>query len=145
MTIFNRKSLIKLKKLSVLLLKLRKKYQKIIENEKKKNYTPPTPKQSKKKPTFFEAIFLQVINPKAYLVNGILFTGFPLQGFNLQQEILIKTLIINFVWVPVHFIWLWLGVKLRQWGLSKGRQSAVNKSMAFCLFIVILLAGLSEF
>ena len=102
-------------------------------------------KQSKKKPTFFEAIFLQVINPKAYLVNGILFTGFPLQGFNLQQEILIKTLIINFVWVPVHFIWLWLGVKLRQWGLSKGRQLAVNKSMAFCLFIVILLAGLSEF
>ena len=102
-------------------------------------------KQSKKKPTFFEAIFLQVINPKAYLVNGILFTGFPLQGFNLQQEILIKTLIINFVWVPVHFIWLWLGVKLRQWGLSKGRQSTVNKSMAFCLFIVIMLAGLSEF
>ena len=95
-------------------------------------------KQLKKKPTFFEAIFLQVINPKAYLVNGILFTGFPLQGFNLQQEVLIKTLIINFVWVPVHFIWLWLGVKLRQWGLSKGRQSAVNKSMAFCLFIVIL-------
>ncbi len=79
------------------------------------------------------------------MVNGILFTGFPLQGFNLQQEILIKTLIINFVWVPVHFIWLWLGVKLRQWGLSKGRQSAVNKSKAFCLLIVILLAGLGEF
>ena len=102
-------------------------------------------KKSKKEPTFFEAIFLQIINPKAYLVNGILFAGFPLQGFNLQQEILIKTLIINFVWVPVHFFWLWLGVKLRQWGLSKGRQSIVNKIMAFCLFIVIVLAGLSEF
>ena len=102
-------------------------------------------KKSKKQPTFFEAIFLQIINPKAYLVNGILFAGFPLQGFNLQQEILIKTLIINFVWVPVHFFWLWLGVKLRQWGLSKGRQSTVNKIMAFCLFIVIVLAGLSEF
>ena len=102
-------------------------------------------KKSKNEPTFFEAIFLQIINPKAYLVNGILFAGFPLTGFSLQQEILIKALIINLVWIPVHFFWLWLGIKLRQWGLSKGKQAIVNKVMAFCLFVVIALAGLSEF
>ena len=102
-------------------------------------------KKSKKEPTFFEAIFLQIINPKAYLVNGILFAGFPLIGFSLQQEILIKALIINLVWIPVHFFWLWLGIKLREWGLSKGKQAIVNKVMAFCLFVVIALAGLSEF
>ena len=102
-------------------------------------------KQSKNEPTFFEAIFLQIINPKAYLVNGILFAGFPLQSFSLQQEILIKAFIINLVWIPVHFFWLWLGIKLRQWGLSKGKQAIVNKVMAFCLFVVIALAGLSEF
>ena len=102
-------------------------------------------KQSKNEPTFFEAIFLQIINPKAYLVNGILFAGFPLIGFSLQQELLIKALIINLVWIPVHFFWLWLGIKLRQWGLSKGKQAIVNKVMAFCLFVVIALAGLSEF
>jgi threonine/homoserine/homoserine lactone efflux protein len=79
------------------------------------------------------------------LVNGILFAGFPLTGFSLQQEILIKALIINLVWIPVHFFWLWLGIKLRQWGLSKGKQAIVNKVMAFCLFVVIALAGLSEF
>jgi threonine/homoserine/homoserine lactone efflux protein len=54
-------------------------------------------------------------------------------------------LIINLVWIPVHFFWLWLGIKLRQWGLSKGKQAIVNKVMAFCLFVVIALAGLSEF
>tara|TARA_B100000927_G_scaffold252102_1_gene217215 strand:+ start:127 stop:717 length:591 start_codon:yes stop_codon:yes gene_type:complete len=102
-------------------------------------------KKSKNEPTFFEAIFLQIINPKAYLVNGILFAGFPLISFSLQQEILIKALIINLVWIPVHFFWLWLGIKLRQWGLSKGKQAIVNKVMAFCLFVVIALAGLSEF
>ena len=46
-------------------------------------------KKSKNAPTFYEAIFLQIINPKAYLVNGILFAGFPLENFSLQKEILI--------------------------------------------------------
>ena len=101
-------------------------------------------KKSKNEPTFFEAIFLQIINPKAYLVNGILFAGFPLKSFSLQQEILIKALIINLVWIPVHFFWLWLGIKLRQWGLKKGKQAIVNKVMAFCLLVVIGLAAFSE-
>ena len=101
-------------------------------------------KTSKNEPTFFEAIFLQIINPKAYLVNGILFAGFPLKNFSLQQEILIKVLIINLVWIPVHFFWLWLGIKLRQWGLNKGKQAIVNKVMAFCLLVVIGLAAFSE-
>tara|TARA_Y100001954_G_scaffold131164_1_gene140173 strand:- start:83 stop:673 length:591 start_codon:yes stop_codon:yes gene_type:complete len=101
-------------------------------------------KKSKNEPTFFEAIFLQIINPKAYLVNGILFAGFPLKNFSLQQEILIKALIINLVWIPVHFFWLWLGIKLRQWGLNKGKQAIVNKVMAFCLLVVIGLTAFSE-
>ena len=101
-------------------------------------------KKSKNEPTFFEAIFLQIINPKAYLVNGILFAGFPLKNFSLQQEVLIKALIINLVWIPVHFFWLWLGIKLRQWGLNKGKQAIVNKVMAFCLLVVIGLASFSE-
>ena len=100
--------------------------------------------KSKNEPTFFEAIFLQTINPKAYLVNGILFAGFPLKNFSLQQEVLIKALIINLVWIPVHFFWLWLGIKLRQWGLNKGKQAIVNKVMAFCLLVVIGLAAFSE-
>lgn len=98
----------------------------------------------KKEPTFFEAIFLQLINPKAYLVNGILFAGFPIENLNLNEEIIAKVIIINLVWVPVHFFWLWLGIRLRSWGLESGKQKKVNKFMGFSLFVVVILAGISS-
>ena len=98
----------------------------------------------KKEPTFFEAIFLQLINPKAYLVNGILFAGFPIQNLNLNEEIIAKVIIINLVWIPVHFFWLWLGIRLRSWGLESGKQKKVNKFMGFSLFVVVILAGISS-
>jgi len=98
----------------------------------------------KKEPTFFEAIFLQLINPKAYLVNGILFAGFPIENLNLNEEIIAKAIIINLVWIPVHFFWLWLGIRLRSWGLESGKQKKVNKFMGFSLFVVVILAGISS-
>ena len=98
----------------------------------------------KKEPTFFEAIFLQLINPKAYLVNGILFAGFPIENLNLNEEIIAKVIIINLVWIPVHFFWLWLGIRLRSWGLESGKQKKVNKFMGFSLFVVVILAGISS-
>jgi len=98
----------------------------------------------KKEPTFFEAIFLQLINPKAYLVNGILFAGFPIENLNLNEEIITKVIIINLVWIPVHFFWLWLGIRLRSWGLESGKQKKVNKFMGFSLFVVVILAGISS-
>ena len=98
----------------------------------------------KKEPTFFEAIFLQLINPKAYLVNGILFAGFPIENLNLNEEIIAKVIIINLVWIPVHFFWLWLGIRLRSWGLESGKQKTVNKFMGLSLFVVVILAGASS-
>mgnify|MGYP001258430660 FL=1 len=98
----------------------------------------------KREPTFFEAIFLQLINPKAYLVNGILFAGFPIENLNLNEEIIAKVIIINLVWIPVHFFWLWLGIRLRSWGLESGKQKKVNKFMGFSLFVVVILAGISS-
>ena len=103
-----------------------------------------TIKKSKKAPSFLEAIFLQLINPKAYIVNGVLFAGFPIEPFNLQKEIISKIIIINLVWIPVHFFWLWLGIKLRSWGLESGKQKTVNKLMGLSLLIVIILAALSS-
>ena len=102
-----------------------------------------TIKKSKKAPSFLEAIFLQLINPKAYIVNGVLFAGFPIETFTLQKEIISKIIIINLVWMPVHFFWLWLGIKLRSWGLESGKQKTVNKLMGLSLLIVIILAALS--
>ena len=98
----------------------------------------------KKEPKFFEAMFLQLINPKAYLVNGILFAGFPIENLNLNEEIIAKVIIINLVWIPVHFFWLWLGIRLRSWGLESGKQKKVNKFMGFSLFVVVILAGISS-
>ena len=98
----------------------------------------------KKEPTFFEAIFLQLINPKAYLVNGILFAGFPIENLNLNEEIIAKVIIINLVWIPVHFFWLWLGIRVRSWGLESGKQKTVNKFMGLSLLVVVLLAGASS-
>ena len=98
----------------------------------------------KKEPTFFEAIFLQLINPKAYLVNGILFAGFPIENLNLNEEIIAKVIIINLVWIPVHFFWLWLGIRVRSWGLESGKQKTVNKFMGLSLFVVVILAGASS-
>ena len=98
----------------------------------------------KKEPTFFEAIFLQLINPKAYLVNGILFAGFPIENLNLNEEIIAKVIIINLVWIPVHFFWLWLGIRLRSWGLDSGKQKTVNKFLGISLFVVVILAGASS-
>ena len=103
-----------------------------------------TIKKSKKAPSFLEAIFLQLINPKAYIVNGVLFAGFPIETFTLQKEIISKIIIINLVWIPVHFFWLWLGIKLRSWGLESGKQKTVNKLMGLSLLIVIILAALSS-
>ena len=95
-----------------------------------------TIKSIKKEPTFFEAIFLQLINPKAYLVNGVLFAGFPIENFNLKEIILTKIIIINLVWIPVHFFWLWLGIRLRSWGLESGKQKTVNKFMGLSLLLL---------
>ena len=103
-----------------------------------------TIKKSKKAPSVFEAIFLQLINPKAYIVNGVLFAGFPIETFTLQKDIISKIIIINLVWIPVHFFWLWLGIKLRSWGLESGKQKTVNKLMGLSLLIVIILAALSS-
>ena len=101
-------------------------------------------KASKKEPTLIEAIFIQLINPKAYLVNGILFAGFPMENLNLNEEVVAKVIIINFVWIPVHFFWLWLGITLRTLGLNSGKQKVVNKFMGLSLLVVVGLAGFSS-
>ena len=78
------------------------------------------------------------------MVNGILFAGFPIENLNLNEEIITKVIIINIVWIPVHFFWLWLGIRLRSWGLKSGKQNFVNKIMGLSLASVVVLAGYSS-
>jgi threonine/homoserine/homoserine lactone efflux protein len=55
-----------------------------------------------KAPGFINGVTLQAINPKAYLVNTALFTGFAFWPQSLFTETLIKFAIINLIWVPTR-------------------------------------------
>ncbi|MEM7189417.1 MAG: LysE family translocator [Pseudomonadota bacterium] len=91
-------------------------------------------------PRVRDGIFLQLINPKLYSVNAILFGGFAFWG-GTPAEILMKLAIMNILWVPVHFLWLGAGVGLRHLALSAGWQRVINIGMALSLMAVVGLSA----
>lgn len=91
-------------------------------------------------PGFRDGILLQFINPKAYVVNTALFTGFAFWPDNLIQETLAKVLIYNALWIPFHFMWLMAGITIKRLALSDGTQRLINYTMAFLLVFVVVLA-----
>ncbi len=93
-----------------------------------------------KPPGFWGAIMLQAINPKAYAVNTTLFGGFAFMPHNLATETLIKFLIINMIWIPVHLLWLYAGVTLHRLDLPAKTQRTINITMALSMLAVVALA-----
>jgi threonine/homoserine/homoserine lactone efflux protein len=91
-------------------------------------------------PGFMNGVTLQLINPKAYVVNTALFTGFPFWPGSLLAETLIKFAIINLLWLPIHLAWLWFGVALRRLDLPGPVQRAINLAMAASMLAVVGLA-----
>jgi len=91
-------------------------------------------------PGFFDALLLQAVNPKAYAVNATFFTTFNFWPDQFFQMILIKILIVNAIWIPVHFGWLYAGATLRKLNLPPKIQRAINIFMALSMVIVVLLA-----
>lgn len=89
-------------------------------------------------------VLLQIINPKAYAVNTAFFTGFGFLPGNYVAEVGIKFLIMNAIWVPIHFLWLWAGVMLHRLDLSERTHSLINAGMATAMIAVVLLAVLSQ-
>ncbi len=98
---------------------------------------------SERAPSLWNGITLQLINPKAYTVNTLLFGGYHFMGAGLD-EILVKFLIINAVWIPVHFIWLGAGVQVRRLELTPRTQRIINFGMAASLIGVVLLAAFTH-
>ena len=86
-------------------------------------------------------ILLQAINPKAYAVNTVFFSGFAFLSDAPLTEILIKLLILNAIWIVIHFLWLWIGLSLRRLNLSPSRQRAINFAMATSMLIVVGIAA----
>ena len=96
--------------------------------------------ESQRAPGIADALLLQAINPKAYVVNTTLFTGFAFTGMALWQETLWKFVLINALWIPIHLLWLSAGIGLKQLNLSPRAQRTINFLMALSLLMVVALA-----
>jgi threonine/homoserine/homoserine lactone efflux protein len=86
---------------------------------------------------------LQPINPKAYAVNAALFSGFVFMPDAPLLETVVKVVVFNLIWVPIHFVWLWAGVSLRRLDLAPRTQRGINIAMALSMLCVVALAALS--
>lgn len=98
--------------------------------------------QAKAPPGIGAAIALQLINPKAYAVNGSLFSAFAFHP-NFAVEVALKLLIINAIWIPIHLIWLQGGVVLHRLALGPTAQRRINIAMALAMVGVVVLALIS--
>ncbi len=90
-------------------------------------------------PGFLGGVMLQLINPKAYVVNSALFFGFPFYPESLLIETSLKFLLINIVWIPVHLSWLTMGVTLHRLNLSPRAMTVINSGMAIAMLAVVAL------
>lgn len=95
-------------------------------------------------PGFWNGVALQAINPKAYVVNTALYTGFPFWPDSLLIETVIKILLFNAIWIPIHFAWLGAGVTLHRLNLPQRTQMAINFLMALSMLIVVGLAAWAQ-
>jgi len=99
--------------------------------------------EATKPPGIWGGVALQAINPKAYAVNTALFTGFAFWPESLLTETLLKFVILNGIWVPIHFMWLYAGVSLHRLDLPPRVQFRINMAMASSMLIVVGLAALA--
>jgi len=98
---------------------------------------------AQREPGVLDGLLLQPINPKAYIVNTTLFSGFPFLPDAYWTEALIKVLLINLIWVPIHLAWLYAGVMLERLDLPERTQRAINVAMALSMLSVVALAALT--
>ena len=96
--------------------------------------------QAQRAPGIRDAILLQILNPKAYVVNTTLFAGFPFAPEAEVFEIVAKLVITNIVWTSLHVLWLYAGVRLNELNLAPSTQAWINRAMALSMLAVVGLA-----
>ncbi|MEP1205980.1 MAG: LysE family transporter [Rhizobiaceae bacterium] len=101
--------------------------------------------ESTKPPGFWGGIALQVINPKAYVVGTFVFSNFSIWPQNLVTEILIKLVILNAIWIPIHILWMAAGVTINRLALNFRTQRAINIGMAAAMLLVVGIAMWTTF
>lgn len=68
-------------------------------------------------------IVLQLINPKAYAVNSALISVFAFWPQRIAVETVLKLVIMNAIWLPLHLAWLGAWVTLKRLNLPAHIQS----------------------
>lgn len=101
--------------------------------------------EAKREPGFRDGVILNLLNPKAYAVNTTLFSGFAFGGMTLAMETVLKFLILNAIWLPIHFLWLAMGITLHRLDLPERTQRIINICMSLSMLIVVGLAVLYQF
>lgn len=96
--------------------------------------------EARRAPGIWNGIALQMINPKAYAVNTTLFSGFSFLPESLLAETIVKFAVINAIWIPIHFLWLWLGITLRRLEMTERAHRAINIAMSLSMLAVVGLA-----
>jgi len=104
------------------------------EEQKTSNFT---------KINFYDGLILQILNPKNYIVQITLFSGFLIGDDNFILEAVIKLLIANMIWLPMHLLWLILGVRINKMQLSRKSLKILNMIMAGSLLSFIAMAFLN--
>lgn len=92
-------------------------------------------------PRLRDGVLLQFVNPKAYVVNATLFGGFASVAADATTAAVLKLLIVNAIWVPVHLLWLAFGVQVRRLDPPPRVQRAINVAMAAAMLAVVGLAA----
>lgn len=92
------------------------------------------------KPGLLSGLTLQLINPKAYAVNTTLFSGFAFYPDSFFVETALKLLIANVIWMALHMLWLYAGVRVNRLELPARTQRLINMLMAICLLAVVVLS-----
>ncbi|GFE63602.1 LysE family translocator [Litoreibacter roseus] len=96
--------------------------------------------EASRQPGIRDGILLQAINPKAYVVNTTLFSGFVIFAEAYVAEVSVKFVILNIIWTAIHFVWLWAGASLKRMNLSAQTQRRINIGMALAMLSVVVLA-----
>lgn len=96
--------------------------------------------EARGQPGITAGLMLQAINPKAYVVNTVFITGFAFMPGALATEIILKFLIMNALWIPIHLLWLWAGGAVKRLDLPQPVQRRINFAMAGSMLAAVFLA-----
>ena len=97
--------------------------------------------KAKSPPGIISGVLLQAINPKAYVVNTTLVSGFAFYQSSFAIELVVKFFIMNSIWIPLHLLWLYVGTVLHELNLSIKNQRIINLMMSLSMVLGTPIAG----